>query len=118
MRGIHGPIQPLVASQTNVPPQRLVAAAHEFEAQMMKELLKPMSGGGTLERGPDEEDRPGSAGVLGEFASEMLGHAISEAGGLGIAHSILESLSRCGNHSNFAQGNGKGLENRILSNTE
>jgi HAMP domain-containing protein len=27
------------------PQPRLVRAAHEFEAQMMKELLKPMTGG-------------------------------------------------------------------------
>ena len=38
-------------AQTAVTPQpRLVRAAHEFEAQMMKEILKPMSGSDALTR--------------------------------------------------------------------
>ena len=31
-----------------MPQPRLVRAAHEFEAQMMKELLKPMTASGSL----------------------------------------------------------------------
>jgi Rod binding domain-containing protein len=79
-----------------VPQPRLMKAAHEFEAQLMKELLKPMtnddafcSDGGDL----------GSSGILGEFAAEALGSALSEHGGLGIASSIVRSLSHTGNPS-------------------
>jgi len=47
------------------PQPRLVRAAHEFEAQMMKELLKPMTSGDALTRGDEDS---GSGGAFGEFA--------------------------------------------------
>jgi Rod binding domain-containing protein len=74
---------------------RLVKAAHEFEASMMKELLAPMQPGKGL-MGEDEDDSNSNA-ALTEFASEALGKAISEQGGLGIARSILHKLAP-GNH--------------------
>lgn len=77
---------------------RLVHAAHEFEAQMMKELLQPMTGSDEL-TGEDSDAEIGSGGTMGEFASEALGRALSERGGLGIATSILHSLSRSGKTS-------------------
>jgi Rod binding domain-containing protein len=72
-----------------VPQPRLVQAAHEFEAQLMKELLSPMTNGVS----PDGED-PGPGGALADFATEALGQALSKHGGLGIATNILHSLSR------------------------
>jgi Rod binding domain-containing protein len=80
----------------NVPSPRLVRAAHEFEGQMMKELLKPM----TSSDGLTGDDDSGACGTLGEFASEALGRALSEHGGLGIATSIVRSLSHSGTSSN------------------
>jgi Rod binding domain-containing protein len=76
----------------------LVSAAHEFEAQMMKELLKPMTGKDAL-TGEDEVGGgdAGSNGALGEFASEALGQALSQRGGFGIANSIVRDLSHSGN---------------------
>lgn len=67
--------------------QRLEGAAHEFEAQMMKELLKPMTR-------LDEDGDEGSGGALTELAGEALGRSLSKAGGFGIADRILASLSR------------------------
>lgn len=90
------------AMQTNtgdgqsVPQPRLVRAAHEFEAQLMKELLKPMTSNDVLF---GEGGDAGSGGILGEFAGEALGRALSEQGGLGIANSIVRSLSDVGNPS-------------------
>lgn len=82
---------------------RLVRAAHEFEAQMMKELLKPLSAA----PGSDQEDSDtGATGVLGQFASEALGKALSEQGGLGIANSILQHFSQDGNSSGPAKVTG------------
>jgi peptidoglycan hydrolase FlgJ len=86
---------------------RLVRAAQEFEAQMMKELLKPMSGqdaftGEQTETGGDA----GAGGALGEFASEVLGQAISRHGGFGIANRIVHELSRTGHQS----ANGKAVK--------
>jgi Rod binding domain-containing protein len=80
----------------NVPPMRLVKAAHEFEAQLMKEMLKPLTTGeGFCGDGTDS----GSGCVLQDFAGEALGQALSEHGGLGIAESIVRSISRLGNDS-------------------
>jgi Rod binding domain-containing protein len=74
-----------------IPQPRLVQAAHEFEAQMMKELLKPMTAGASMDG--DESD-PESGGVMADFATEALGQSLSQQGGLGIATSILRSLSQ------------------------
>ena len=74
--------------------QRLIRAAHEFEGQMLKELLKPLTAGDGL-TGDESEDC--SKGILGEFSSEALGKALSEQGGFGIADRILSDFSRSGN---------------------
>ena len=81
-----------------LPPPRLVRAAHEFEAQLMKELLRPMTESGSL-AGDDDGDGSGGAGTLGEFASESLAGALSASGGFGIANRILGEISRSGNSS-------------------
>ncbi len=88
-------------STTSTPPQpRLVRAAHEFEAQMMKELIKPLNKGNTLTgSGEDGDEDSGSGGALGEFASEALGRALSEGGGFGIAKSIVKQLSPASNQN-------------------
>jgi Rod binding domain-containing protein len=85
---------------TSSPDPRLVKAAHEFEAQMMKELLKPMTGKDAL-TGEDAADGgdANTNGPLGEFASEALGQAISRQGGFGIANRIVQDLSHSGSHS-------------------
>jgi Rod binding domain-containing protein len=80
------------------PQPRLVKAAHEFEAQMMNELLKPLTASDAL-AGDEDDTGMGSAGALGAFASEALGRALSEHGGLGIADSIVHSLSHSGTHA-------------------
>jgi Rod binding domain-containing protein len=84
------------------PNPKLVRAAHEFEAQMMKELLKPMTAGGSLTGEDDGADADlssgsGSGSALSEFASEALGKALSERGGFGIADRIVRDLSHSGN---------------------
>ncbi|MGD0628361.1 MAG: hypothetical protein ABR987_03365 [Terracidiphilus sp.] len=79
------------------PQPRLVRAAHEFEAQMMKELMKPLNQSNSLTGADaDSDDDSGSGGALGEFASEALGRALSEGGGFGIATSIVKHLSPAG----------------------
>jgi Rod binding domain-containing protein len=99
---------------------RLVKAAHEFEAQLMQELMKPLTRGGAPgdENGDkDSEDGGGlgSAGALGEFASEAMARAVSEQGGFGIANRIIAQLShrseadasRLGNECEQERENGK-----------
>lgn len=96
------------------PSPRLVRAAHEFEGQMMQQLLKPMTHGDALTGTDDDQDSgAGSGGALGEFASEALGQSLSERGGLGIANQIIQELSHAGNQhktgkvtKNLHQGHG------------
>jgi flagellar protein FlgJ len=87
-----------VAGSTPTPAPRLVTAAHEFEAQMMKELLKPMTGKEAL-FGDDDGEDANANGPLGEFASEALGQALSRQGGFGIADRIVRDLSHSGKQS-------------------
>ena len=79
---------------------RLIRAAHEFEGQMLKELLKPLTSMDLSGTETDGDSEDGSAGILGEFASEALGQALSEHGGFGIAERILGQLA--GRHSGAA----------------
>ncbi len=88
-----------VQSQGSPEKPRLVRAAHEFEAQMMKELMKPMTASDPLtgdESGDDDNSTSGSNGAMGEYATEALGRALSEHGGLGIANTIVQKLSHPG----------------------
>jgi len=78
------------------PPPKAVRAAHEFEAQMMAELFKPLTS--PDEPMESEEDNSSDAGgPLGQFAGEALAEAVSQHGGLGIANLILKNFSRSGN---------------------
>ena len=87
---------PAAATEQSTPPPRLVQAAHEFEGQMMSELLKPLTRSDGL-TGSDDDSGGGSNVALGEFASESLGKALSNQGGFGIARSIIAQLSHSGN---------------------
>jgi len=91
-----GPAPASIAAAAQ-PSPRLVSAAHEFEAAMMKELLAPLAPGHDS-LGSDGEDE-GSESALSSFAGEALGKAISEHGGFGIANRILHQLSSASNHS-------------------
>ena len=90
------------ATSGQTAPPRLVRAAHEFEAQMMKELLKPLTGGDALS-GEDDSSSSGSGGALGEFASEALARSLSEQGGFGIANRIVKDLAHSSNQSGTGQ---------------
>jgi len=96
------------------PDPKLVRAAHEFEAQMMKELLKPLnesdglmgedgSGGGF-----DLGSGSGSGGALADFASEALGQALSERRGFGVADKIVRELSAGRGRREAGPGTGPG----------
>jgi len=97
------------------PQPRLVKAAYEFEAQMMKELMKPMTGSNSL---TGEEDDSGSGSALGEFASEAMGRALSEHGGFGVARSIVRELSHAGNQKGTVPVTGNLHRNTVISGHE
>jgi Rod binding domain-containing protein len=103
---------------TTTPQPRLVKAAHEFEAQMMKELIKPLNQGNALTGTDDGDDDSGSSGALGEFASEALGRALSEGGGFGIASSIIKQLSPPGNQNGKLPVTGNLHRDTVIKNAE
>jgi len=76
---------------------KLVSAAHQFEASLMAELLKPLTSGGDFAQ--DEEpdglggltsSADGSGGALMSFSADALAKALSDKGGLGIARRVLD----------------------------
>ena len=84
-------LQTTSAKASTAPPEpRLVRAAHEFEAQLMKELLKPLTS-------IDDAEESGSASALGEYAGEALGRTLSDQGGFGIAARLIDQFSQSGN---------------------
>jgi peptidoglycan hydrolase FlgJ len=101
--GLEGQVESSVNGGSTVSP-RLLHAAQEFEAQMMKELMKPMTSEGSL---PGDETDSGASGAMGEFASEALAQAISRQGGFGVAKCIVQRISQSGT----ASTNGLGTTN-------
>lgn len=78
---------------------KLKSAAHEFEASLMQEFLKPLQhdslfgpedSGDSSDTDSGSDDDQGSAGALMSFGSEAMAKAISERGGFGIATKILD----------------------------
>jgi Rod binding domain-containing protein len=85
------------ASETAPQNPRLVLAAHEFEASLMKEFLKPLQQDSLFaEEQKDGDDASGSAETLMSYGAEVMAKAISERGGFGIARQILEHFSKTG----------------------
>jgi Rod binding domain-containing protein len=101
------------ASSSITPQPRLVKAAHEFEAQMMQEMLKPLISGNGLD-GEENDTASGSGGALGAFASEALGRGLSEHGGFGIASSIVRQLTPASNSQVTAQVTGNMHGNTVI----
>jgi Rod binding domain-containing protein len=81
MTSLHA-VDPSTGSTNSANQSKLERSAHEFEASLMAELLKPL-------QEENEDGGIGSSGALGGFASESLAKAISERGGFGIADRIL-----------------------------
>ena len=71
---------------------KLQSAAHEFEASLMKEFLKPLQHDSLFadEDGKDDYNTSGSADTLMSYGAEAMAKAISEHGGFGIARQILD----------------------------
>lgn len=89
------------APQTTQQDPKLVSAAHEFEASLMKEFLKPLQQDGLFSEDGNRADDAagGSAGTLLSYGSEAMAKAISEDGGFGIAQKILDHFKEGRNHS-------------------
>lgn len=73
---------------------RLAPAAHEFEASLMQELLKPMEHDPLFSSGGGGGLMSGDAGVgtWSSLGAQSLAKAISDAGGLGIATKMISEV--------------------------
>jgi Rod binding domain-containing protein len=87
--------QSITAASAQAKNPKLERSAHEFEASLMAELLKPLQESNGL-TGEGSDSGAGSEGALSGFASESLARAISERGGFGIADRILHQLKSPG----------------------
>jgi flagellar protein FlgJ len=71
---------------------KLVAAAQEFEAMLMQELLKPMRAGQSS-LGDEEKDDDSAADMISSFGTEAVAKAMSKGGGLGIARQVTRQIA-------------------------
>ncbi len=72
---------------------KLEKAAHEFEASLMQELLKPMKQKDPLFSSGDEGDSDSSS-VMADYGTQVLAQALSQNGGLGIAKEVVAELGK------------------------
>ena len=70
---------------------KLVDAAHQFEAMLMQEMLKPMRAGQGDWSGEKNDDS--AADTLSSFGTEAVAKAISKGGGLGIARQVIRQVT-------------------------
>ncbi|QNI34143.1 hypothetical protein H7849_09700 [Alloacidobacterium dinghuense] len=94
------------AAETTQQNPKLRSAAHEFEASLMKEFLKPLQHDSLFaEKGSkDDDDTNGSAEALMSFGAEAMAKAISEHGGFGIAKKILDHFQGATNAAHPGAG--------------
>jgi Rod binding domain-containing protein len=78
------------AAKLDADDPRLKSAAHEFEASLMQEFLKPLQHDALFAPDDREDNGEGSEGALMSFGSQAMAKAISERGGFGIATKILD----------------------------
>ena len=90
-----------VAAATAQPNPKLESAAHEFEASLMQEFLKPLQHDSLFadEESKGDDDTSGSAGTLMSYGAEAMAKSISEHGGFGIARKILDHFKATGGSS-------------------
>ncbi len=90
-----------VVAATVHPNSKLESAAHEFEASLMQEFLKPLQHDSLFadEDSKGDDDTSGSAGTLMSYGAEAMAKSISEHGGFGIARKILDHFKAAGGNS-------------------
>jgi len=95
---------------------KLVDASEKFEAMMLSQMLKPLQFGASPDAG-DDENSGGAADTVRGMATEALGKALSQHGGMGIARSVLQqvmaeenSRGRAGEESGNEAGHPAGHE--------
>jgi|GEM_PF-5111719 len=84
-----------VSSPAGTQHAALVKAANNFEAQLMQELMKPLSAKAPLfsdsANGAQDDDGE-SGGVLESYGNEALAQALAANGGLGIGRMVVKQV--------------------------
>src|ERR1700730_4927827 len=71
---------------------KFVEAAHQFEATMLQELLKPMQHGQS-NWGDEAKSDDSASDTISSFGTEAIAKAISKGGGFGIAKQIVSKVT-------------------------
>ena len=92
---------------------KLASAAHEFEAMMVNELMKPLKFGQaeTVDDGADDTGG-GAEDLVRGFATEAMSKALAANGGFGLAKQIVRQVS-----DEHDRRGGKGLGTKVWETT-
>jgi flagellar protein FlgJ len=71
---------------------KLADAAEQFEASMLREMLKPLQFGAAADAG-GEESAGGAADTIRGLGTDALAKALASHGGLGIARKIVKEVT-------------------------
>ncbi len=72
---------------------KLERAAHQFEAALLGELLKPLREPSAFSDKSGDDDDSGSQGSMRSYGTEAVAQALSERGGVGIARLVMQRLA-------------------------
>jgi Rod binding domain-containing protein len=86
-KGTHAPDGTAPAA----PDPKMMRAAREFEAIFLRNLLKPLESAGAMGK---QAGVSSGSGVYGSMMVGALADSASSGGGIGLAHLVLEALTR------------------------
>lgn len=92
---------------------RLENAAHQFEASLLTELLKPMREQSEFSDKDEDDDDSSADGSMREYGTEAMAQCLSEHGGIGIAKMVLAKLAPL-EQTREQNNNGQSGENNRL----
>jgi flagellar protein FlgJ len=81
---------------------KLEDGAHQFEAMMLQQMLKPLKFNSAPGEGTDDSEGEGSA--LQGYGTEALAKSIANAGGFGLAKQIIRQVSAEDQSKGIAKG--------------
>jgi peptidoglycan hydrolase FlgJ len=84
---------PIQAAESQVKDiSKLVDAAHQFEASMLQELLKPMENN-VDSWGGEDSGADNSFDAIRSFGTEAVARVVSDRGGFGIAKQVVSQIT-------------------------
>ena len=79
---------------------KLADGAHQFEAMMLEQMLKPLKFGAAPGSGSDDDSNDSAADTVAGFGTEALARSIASHGGFGIAQQVIRQVT----HEDQARG--------------